>query len=91
MSTTEPEKKRRYQHVWDRLIEAPDKQLAVKVTKKEMLARVRKAVWKEKDICPRKNNNGTPLKKLYRLSVEILEAELKLIFKLTPTNHQDNL
>lgn len=90
---------RLYQPVWDKIIADPGKSVKVKVTGKDpkLAQRIRKAVWKEKDLCCRKNQNGTFLKELYRLTCEIVEIikdgqkEKHLVFRLVPSNHIENL
>jgi hypothetical protein len=83
--------KRKYEHVWERLINNPEKTVKIKVNKAEILQRVRKAVWKEKDLCDRRTESGTLKKKLYRLTTEIIEKDLTILFKLEPTLHVENL
>lgn len=42
--------KRKYQEVWEKLIANPGQSVKIQVRKLELMRRVRKAVWKEKDL-----------------------------------------
>lgn len=87
-----PQKLRKYQAVWQRIIETPEKTVKVKATHKRLLATIRKAVWKEKDRDTTLTPDGKFLRKdLWILTVEIDEDNLHLLFKLKPTNHPANI
>lgn len=91
---------RKYQIIWNKIILNPNQPQSIfvkwslekdKEPLETKMARIRKAVWKEKEKCKLETENGTKLKELYRLDC-ILDVEKHIMtFKLEKTIHPENL
>lgn len=90
--------KRKYQPVWEKIKDKPGVEVRVKAAKTDLLKRIRKGVWKEKDL-----DDSVVLMKvgdkhitvlfteLWRLTCDIDEKTDILTFKLVPSNHPANV
>lgn len=77
---------RRYQKAWEQILSEPGKTVKIKAKEPQYTARIRKAVWKEKERDQSKDTDGNLLKKRWRLTCEVLEDGITMIFKLVPFN-----
>lgn len=83
---------RRYQKIWLEILKhPPGKRIRIQVHKLALMKRVRKAVWKEKDLCERKDIDGKLFKHKFRLACEIDEEGGVMVFFLIPKIDEESV
>lgn len=81
---------RKYEPVWKKLAAEPGKTVKVKALNTALIARIRKAVWKEKEMDKSSlDKEGLLIKKRYRLTCEVKDDVL--FFKLELANSLVNI